>query len=376
MIYLDNNATTPPHAAVVEAMLPYLTTHYANPSSGSSAARTVVRGIERARESLATLLGCQPQELIFTSGGTEANHTAITSALALYPERKHIITAATEHDCVRQQLLWLEQHHGYSVTWLPVTTSGEISPTQVADALRPNDTALITMMFANNETGVLHPVAELAALAAEHDVFFHTDAVQAVGKCALNLAETKIHTLALSGHKFHGPKGIGALYVNRHAPFHPLLLGGGQENGRRAGTENVPGIIGLGMAAELAQSSHEWQRDAFEAALCAALPDTKINGSSAPRAPNTSNIYLPNTQAEGMMLLLEKAQISVSAGSACHTGALHPSYVLEAMGLDFTDARACLRVSFGRLNTAAEVAPTVAAIVAAAEKMRGLLTRD
>ncbi len=372
MIYLDNNATTPLDPSVFAAMRPYLETNFSNPSSGSTAARQAQRAIARAREQVANLLGCEPQEIVFTSGGTEANNAAIFSATELFPQRRHIITAATEHDAVRHYLDWLETKHGYEITRLPVTARGEVSLNQVAAAIRPQETALITIMWANNETGVLHPVSEIAALAAAQDVLFHTDAVQAVGKIPLRMNETSIHTLALSGHKFHGPKGVGALYVTRRIAFQPWLLGGGQENFRRAGTENVAGIVGLGQAAELAQASHDSLRDAFEQALRAAIPDVIINGDGAPRLPNTSHVRIPGTQAEGMMILLDKKQISVSAGSACHTGALHSSHVLEAMGIDATAARACLRISFSRLNTTSEMTTAVTAITEAAQKMRSL----
>ncbi len=373
MIYLDNNATTPMDPAVFAAMRPYLETQFANPSSSSAAARTAQRAIAHARTQVATLLGCEPREIIFTSGGTEANNTAIFSATELFPDRKHIITGATEHDAVRHYLDWLETKHGYEITRLPVSACGEISPSQVAAAIRPQQTALVTLMWANNETGVLHPVEEVADLAASHSVLFHTDAVQAVGKLPLNLRRTKIHTLALSGHKIHGPKGIGALYVNHRTAFQPWVLGGGQENFRRAGTENVAGIVGLGAAAALAMATPSSLRDEFERELNAAIPDLIINGGNVPRLPNTSNILIPGTQAEGMMILLEKQNISVSAGSACHAGALHPSHVLEAMGLDAAAARACLRISFGRMNQVIDMPHLIESFVQATQKMRALL---
>jgi cysteine desulfurase len=373
MIYLDNNATTPLHPAVFAAMRPFLETLFANPSSSSAAAREAQRAIALARKQVATLLGCEPQEIIFTSGGTEANNTAISSATELFPHRKHIVTASTEHDAVRHYLDWLEAKHGYEITRLPVSPNGEISPTQVAAVIRPGETALVTLMWANNETGVLHPIQEMAELAASHDVLFHTDAVQAVGKMPLNLRGTSIHTLALSGHKIHGPKGIGALYLNQRTAFQPWMLGGGQENFRRAGTENVAGIVGLGIAASLALETHHSLRDQFEKELHAAIPDVIINGGSAPRLPNTSNILIPGTQAEGMMILLEKHKICVSAGSACHAGALHPSHVLEAMGLDAAQARSCLRVSFSRMNRPEEITEIIQAFVQATQKMRTLL---
>lgn len=372
MIYLDNNATTPLDPRVWTALRPWLETHFANPSSGSAAAREAQRALEHARAQVATLLGCQPAEIIFTSGGTEANHAAIHSATQLFPQRKHLITAATEHAAILAPLARLEAHSGYELTRLPVNAQGEISLDELAAAIRP-DTALVTLMWANNETGVVHPVVEAAALAAAHDVLFHTDAVQAVGKWPISLHDTSVHTLALSGHKVHGPKGLGALYVNRRSGYEPWLLGGGQEQGRRAGTENVAAIVGLGQAAELALVADSSPlRDDFETALQQALPDVIFHGAETRRLPNTSHFQIPGTVAEGMMILLEKQGIIVSAGSACHTGALHPSHVLAAMGLDATAARASLRVSFGRQNTPQEMSLAVTALTAAAHKMRGL----
>lgn len=374
MIYLDNNATTPLEPNALEAMLPWLNERFVNPSSGSREARSVRGALDQSREQLARLLGCEPGEIVYTSGGTEADNTAIFSATEIYPARRHIITSVTEHDAVLKYLGWLESTRGYEITRLGVDESGDLDLHELAHRIRPNETALISLMWANNETGVVWPIADAAEIAAQHDILFHSDIVQAAGKIPLQLGETKVHYAAISGHKFHGPKGIGALYVNRHVPFHPLLHGGGQERDRRAGTENVAAIVGMGVAAE-----HAWQhlsapthtlRDYFESELRRRIPDITVNGLSATRTPNTSNVRIPGTQAEGLMILLEQKGIHVSAGSACHTGALHPSPVLAAMGLSSEQARECLRVSFSRFNTQAEVDILLDALEAATRKMR------
>ena len=376
-LYFDNNATTPLDPAVLDAMMPYLQGQYANPSSGSSAARAVHRAMEKAREEVAALVGCQPQEIIFTSGGTEANNAAIFSATEIFSERRHLISCPTEHDAVRQTLLWLEQTRGYEITWLKVNHHGQIDLKELAAAIRPGQTALLTLMWANNETGVLHPVAEAAQLAAENEVLFHTDAVQMVGKMPVKLSSTSVHSLALSGHKFHAPKGIGALCVNHRIPFRPWFHGGGQENTRRSGTENVPGIIGLGAAATLARQPPDPApsavRDSFEISLRQRFPEATILGQDAPRTPNTTNVRFPGTHAEGLMILLDRAGIAVSAGSACHTGALHPSHVLEALGLPTPAARECLRISFSRSHTHADAHALLNALTETVLKMRRTL---
>ena len=372
--YFDNNATTPLDPAVLEAMLPFLREQFANPSSGSTMARKVHGAVEKAREQVAALIGCQPGEIIFTSGGTESNNTALFSATEIFPNRRHLISAPTEHDSVRQYLQWLQETRGYDITWLKVDTQGRINLSELATAIRPGATALITLMWGNNETGVLHPVAEAAQIAADHDVLFHTDAVQVAGKIPLQLASTSIHSLALSGHKFHAPKGIGALYVNHRTPFRPWLLGGGQENQRRSGTENVPDIIGLGAAAAKALPPAPSEvRDFFETEIRRHFPDLSIHGDATPRTPNTTNLRLPGTHAEGLMILLDRQGISLSAGSACHTGALHPSHVLEAMGLSAVEAHECLRISFSRHHTREDASHLVEALAAAVGKMRRTL---
>lgn len=384
MIYLDNNATTPPDPAALEAMLPFLREHFANPSSSYLAARPVRRAVDHAREQVAALLDCEPGEIIFTSGGTEADNAAIFSAAQLFPDRKHIITCATEHDAVLNCCTWLEQTRGYEITRLGVTPDGRVNPGELAAALRPGRTALVSLMWGNNETGVLAPIAEAAALTEQAGALFHTDAVQAGGKIPLQLRGGNVHYLALSGHKFHGPKGTGVLYVNHRVAFQPWMLGGGQENNRRAGTENVAGIVATGEAAAQALQHLRapgpdpvaTRRDAFEAKLARLLPGVHFHGQNAPRTPNTSSLRIDGAEAAAMIVLLDRAGICVSAGSACHAGSGKISRVLAAMGLNRTEAAQTLRVSLSRFTTDAEIEAALAGFVSAAEKIRSLRPAD
>ena len=380
MIYLDNNATTQPDPAAVEAMLPFLRGHFANPSSGYDAAKPVRRALQTAREQTAALLGATPDEIIFTSGGTEADNAAIFSAARLYPDKKHIVTCATEHDAVLNACAWLEKHQGYEITRLPVAADGTFCMEAYRAALRPGRTALVSLMWANNETGVVAPVAAAAAFAEQAGVLFHTDAVAAGGKIPMNLENGPIHYLSLSGHKFHAPKGVGVLYVNRRVAFQPWMLGGGQENKRRASTENVAGIVALGAAAELAlrhlQSPGDATgvlRDWFEEQLETRLSGVVINGRGAPRVPNTSSVRITGCEAAAMMVLLDRAGICVSAGSACHTGSHSISHVLAGMGLSREQAAQTLRVSLSRFTTREEIAKALDHFVSAAEKVRSLM---
>jgi len=379
MIYLDNNATTPLDPLVVEAMLPFLREHFANPSSSYDAAKPVRKALTVAREQTAALLGCTPEEIIFTSGGTESDNAAIFSAARLYPDRKHIITCATEHDAVLNACAWLERHEGFEITRLSVTPDGAFSLDELTAALRPGRTALVSLMWSNNETGVLAPVNEAAALAEQAGVLFHTDAVAAGGKMQMKLEGGQIHYLSLSGHKFHAPKGVGVLYVNRRVAFHPWLLGGGQENKRRASTENVAGIVALGAAAELARRHMESGtdrtgalRDHFETELAHRLPGVSCNGQGATRAANTSSLRIAGCEAAAMMVLLDRAGICVSAGSACHTGSHSISHVLAAMGLTREQAGETIRVSLSRFTMREEVDEAIAQFVKAVEKVRSL----
>jgi cysteine desulfurase len=375
MIYLDNNATTQPDPAAVDAMLPFLREHYGNASSGHRAAQPVRRALQKAREQVATFVDCAPEEVVFTSGGTEADNAAIASAIQSYPTRRHLVTCATEHDAVLRYLQWLEESHGYAVTRLPVDANGQMSLDALADAIRPGETALVSIMAANNETGVAAPIVEAAAIAEAQGVLFHTDAVHAVGKMPMRVKESSIHYLALSGHKFHAPKGVGALIVNQRVAFRPSMLGGGQESARRAGTENIASIVALGEAASRAQddsASIGALRDFFEAELLKRVAGTTIHGQSVARSNNTSSLRIHGVEGAAMMVLLDQKGVCVSAGSACHTGSHRSSHVLAAMGLSAEAARETLRVSLSRFTTRAEIDEALMHFAAAAERVRSL----
>jgi cysteine desulfurase len=377
ILYLDNNATTAIDPAVLEAMQPFLEKYFANPSSGYRFAAQVRNAIEHAREQVAALLGCEPNEIVFTSGGTESNNTAIHSALASRPDAKHIITTAVEHSAVRNPAQHLVEH-GYDVTFLKVDRSGRISVGELSDAIRL-DTALVSVMWANNETGVIFPMEEIAEITQSKGVPLHTDAVQAAGKIAINLRETPMQFLSISGHKLHAPKGVGALYVNRRARFQPLVLGGSHENNRRAGTENAASIVGLGQAAEIAlaklrdeQTRVRALRDRFEKTLLEKVSAARVNGADAPRLPNTSSLMFDGVESEAVLLMLDQENLCCSAGSACRTGSLKPSHVLSAMGLVNEQARASLRFSFGRFNTEADLDRAVEIVPRVIGKLRAL----
>ncbi len=360
VIYMDNNATTGVAPEVLEAMLPYLKDQYGNPSSMHSFGGGVEAAVTKARTQVADLLGAKPNEIVFTSCGTESDSTAIYSALNAQPDKKHFITTRVEHPAV----LALGQHlekKGYTVTYLGVDSKGRLNLDDLAAAFT-KDTALVSVMFANNETGNLYPIEEIGRMCRERGVLFHTDAVQAVGKLPMNLAELPVDYLALSGHKLHAPKGVGALYVRRGAPFRPFLRGGHQERGRRAGTEAVPSIVALGMACELAgrhigdeNTKVKALRDTLQERLMASIPEAIINGDTEKRLPNTLNISFKYVEGEAILLLLDQYGICASSGSACTSGSLEPSHVLRAMGVPFTYAHGSLRLSLCRYNTAAEV---------------------
>lgn len=382
MIYLDNNATTPVDPLAVEAMLPFLRESFGNPSSGYAIGREAKKAVAGAREQVAALLGAQPDEIIFTSCGTEADNTAIESAIRAYPQRRHLVIAATEHDAVINYCSELEASRGYEVTVIGVDSGGRIDLSELESAIRPNETALVSLMWGNNETGVLHPIAEASAIAESKGVLFHTDAVQATGKVPINLSKLPVHYLAISGHKLHAPKGVGVLYVKKNVRFQPLLIGGGQEGRRRAGTENVPYLVALGVAAESARQHLERHatsadpvrklRDRFEAEIVRRVDGVQINGDPVHRAPNTSNIRIDGVDAAGAIILLDQRGICCSAGSACTTGALKPSHVLTAMGIPAQQARESLRISFSRFNTEAELDAALAALEATVAKLRSL----
>lgn len=360
VIYLDNNATTKVAPEVLEAMMPALTELYGNASSMHTFGGQMGRHISLARERTAELLGAQPEELIFTSCGTESDNTAIWSALETQPEKKHFITTRVEHPGVLALGGVLEKQ-GYEVTWLGVDGRGRLSLSELAQAIR-KDTALVSVMYANNETGTIFPMDSIASIVKEKGALLHVDAVQAAGKVAIDLGKTPIDYLALSGHKLHAPKGIGVLYVRRGTRFRPFLRGGHQERGRRSGTENVPYIIGLGKACELAlanmgeeQTRVAALRDRLEQGLLARIPNAVVNGDVENRLPNTSSIAFEAIEGESMLLMLDQYGICASSGSACTSGSLEPSHVLRAMGVPFTHAHGSIRFSLSRYNTEAEI---------------------
>lgn len=374
MIYLDSNATTQPAPEVVEVMLPFLREQWVNPSSGYKAARVVRRAVESARETVADWLGAEREEVVFTSCGTESINAAHVSARSLWPERRRLIIGATEHAAVLESARrWTRS--GGEVAILPVDRQGVTDLDRLADLLR-EPTALVSVMWANNETGVVAPMREIVRLAHEAGALVHSDAVQAVGKAEVNVAEVPVDFLSLSGHKFHAAKGVGALFVSRRARFQPLLEGGGQEGGRRSGTENVAGIAGMAVAARLMREHGGEQvrelRDRFEVIVRDQLPQTVVNGLGAERLGTTSSLTFPGVDAAGLLILLDKAGVACAAGSACHAAALHPSHVLEAMGLDAAHAGSTLRFSFSRYNTIAEATEAAVAVVKGVEKMRVL----
>jgi cysteine desulfurase len=358
--YFDNNATTRVAPEVIEAMLPFFTDHWGNPSSAYSFGTDVARQIEAARERVAGLIHCDPREVVFTSCGTESINTAINSAILAAPKKRHVITTAVEHSATNKYCKWLESQ-GCEVTWLPVEPDGSLDVHLLVESIRP-DTALVSIMWANNETGVVFPVEEIAAICQGHHVPFHTDAVQVAGKLKIDVASLGVDFLSLSAHKLHAPKGIGALYVKRGTPFHPMVLGGQQERGRRGGTENAPYIAAFGRAAELAieniadeNTRVRRMRDRLEEGILKSIPQSARNGSRTDRLPNTSNIAFANVEAEAILLLLNQLGICASSGSACTTGSLQPSHVLSAMGLPAALARGSIRLSLGKYNTEEEV---------------------
>jgi cysteine desulfurase len=354
-VYLDNNATTQSAPEVVAAMLPFFAEHYGNPSSMHTFGGRVKAPLDQARAQVAELLGASPEEIIFTSCGTESDNTAIMSALRCFPNKRHVVTTRVEHPAVLNFCQNLAGR-GYEVTFLPVDRQGNLDLGQVQEAIR-EDTAIVSVMWANNETGVVFPVEEIAKLAKAKGALFHTDAVQAVGKVPINLRQTAIDLLALSGHKLHTPKGTGVLYVRKGTPFVPYVMGGHQEHGRRAGTENVPYIIGIGRAAQLAAERMADEntrvkalRDRLEQGLLK-VESTMINGDPARRLPNTTSVSFEYVEGESILLMLSDLGVCASPGSACTSGSLEPSHVLRAMGVPFTAAHGSIRFSLSYYNT-------------------------
>ena len=359
-IYFDNNATTAIAPEVREAILPYLGEFYGNPSSMHTFGGQVADAVESARETMANLLGASPDEIIFTSCGSESDNAAIWSAIQTQPEKRHLITTRVEHPAILSVMQHWERQ-GYRVTYLGVDNKGRLDLDEYAAALTP-DTALASIMFANNEVGNIYPIQRMAEMAKEKDVLFHTDAVQAVGKTPIDLAHLPADMLSLSGHKLHAPKGIGVLYVRKGVRFRPFLRGGHQEKGRRAGTENVPYIVGLGAAAKLAADHMQEERvnvallrDRLEQGLLERIPDCMVNGDVENRLPNTTNIAFKNVEGEAILLMLDRLGVCASSGSACTSGSLEPSHVLRAMGVPFTYAHGSIRLSLSRYSTQEEV---------------------
>ncbi|MEP7015027.1 MAG: aminotransferase class V-fold PLP-dependent enzyme [Verrucomicrobiota bacterium] len=355
IIYLDNNATTQLDPAVVEKMMPFLVEFYGNPSSGYQFGARVRKAIDLAREQVAAMLGCEPTEIVFTSCGTESNNAAINAAVQFEPRGKHIITSAVEHSAVRRHCEDLAKY-GCEVTFLGIDVDGNVDLAELKQAIRAQ-TAIVSLMWANNETGILFPVEEAAQICREKGVTFHTDAVQAAGKIPIQLRDTAINFLSISAHKFHGPKGVGILYVNRRARFRPTIIGGSQENGRRAGTENVASIVGMGQAAERAveclpeeETRVRAMRDRFEKGISERIKGALVNGARAARLPNTSSVSFDGIESNGALLLLDRHRLCCSAGSACKTGSNDGSHVLRAMALSEERIRGSLRFSFGRFN--------------------------
>jgi cysteine desulfurase len=377
IIYLDNNATTQLDEAVIAEMLPFLTEYYGNPSSGYRFGRQVRGAIDLARERVAALLGCEPGEIVFTSCGTESNNAAVNSALQLDPNRRHVVTTAVEHSATRRHCEIVAKSGG-SVTVVGVNPDGLLDLEELESAITPQ-TAIVTVMWANNETGVLFPVEKIAEIARRKRVLFHTDAIQVVGKTLIRLGEMQLNSLALSAHKLHGPKGVGALYVNKRSAFKPLLIGGSQENNRRGGTENVASIVALGKAAECAATSLAEEegrvrsmRDRFENGILERVPDTSVNGDRAARLPNTSNLSFCGVESDAALLMFDRHQLCCSAGSACRTGALESSHVLRAMNVPAERARGSMRFSFGRFNTDADIDKALEIIPAVISKLRAM----
>lgn len=376
-LYLDNNATTAVAPEVRDEMLPYLTDHYGNPSSMHTFGGQLASKVREARVKTAALIGADPEEIVFTSCGTESDNTAIMSALEIYPRRRHIITTRVEHPAVYNFCKHLGRK-GYRVTYLPVDSRGRLSMDAFAKAL-DDDTAVVSIMYANNETGVIFPIEEIGALLRERGVLFHTDAVQAVGKLPIDTKTLPVDMLSLSGHKLHAPKGVGALYIRKGTRFHPYIIGGHQEHGRRAGTENVASIIGLGKACELAarhlddeRTSVSRLRDKLEKALLERCPDPRINGDTEHRLPNTTNISFEYVEGEAILLRLDEYGICASSGSACTSGSLEPSHVLRAMGVPFTAVHGSIRFSLSRYTTDGEIDRVIEVLPPIIDELRSL----
>ncbi|MGH9729738.1 MAG: cysteine desulfurase NifS [Candidatus Acidiferrales bacterium] len=377
-VYLDYNATTPVAPEVLAAMLPFFTEGYGNASSIHSAGQNARAAVETARQSVAALIGAKPSEIVFTGGGTEADNLAILGFVAaMRREKKHLICSTIEHSAVRNTIEALEKQ-GIEVTWVPVSSSGTVDPEDVRRALRP-ETVLITVMHANNELGTIQPIAEIGRIAFESNVYFHTDAVQSAGKIPIDVNELKVDFLSLSAHKLYGPKGVGALYVRESTPLEPILFGGTHERDRRPGTENVPGIVGLGKAAEIARAHLPVDaervaalRNRFEEGVLSRVPESRINGVRSRRVPNTVNITFPHAESESLVIAFDLQGVQCSGGAACSSGAVLPSHVLHAIGLPRDEAKSTLRFSLGRFTTPEDVDYALEIIPSVVERLRAL----
>jgi len=386
-VYLDHNATTPVEPEVLDAMLPYFSAEFANAASIHTPGQRARAAVETAREQVAALLGARPQEIVFTSGGTESDNHAIFGIVRNAPgASKHVITTQIEHEAVLNACQALEKEGGNTagnrpaieVTYLPVDSSGLVDPEALRDAIRPQ-TALISVMHANNELGTVQPLDKFGKIAAQNDIYFHTDAVQSAGKIPLNVNALGVDLLAISGHKIYAPKGIGALYIRGGTRLRQLLYGGHHQRGFRPGTENVPGIVGLGKAAEMARQSLAEDavrvsalRDDLERGLLARVPQARANAAAAPRTPNTSNMTFPGIEGEALIIALDLKGLACSTGAACSSGAVEPSHVLTAIGLPPEEARASIRFSLGRHTAPAEIAFALDVVPAAVAQLREL----
>ncbi|MDR3319465.1 MAG: cysteine desulfurase NifS [Desulfovibrio sp.] len=375
--YFDNNATSAVAPEVLEAMLPYLRDLYGNPSSMHTFGGQVASAVFQARSRIAALLGADPEEIIFTSCGSESDSTAVWSALQTQPEKRHLLTTRVEHPAILNVAQYWERQ-GYRVTYLDVDDKGRINQDEYLRTLT-SDTALISVMFANNEVGNIYPIQRMAEAAKKNGVLFHTDAVQAVGKTPIDLSHMPVDMLSFSGHKIHAPKGIGVLYARKGVRFRPFLRGGHQERGRRAGTENVPYIVGLGMAAKLAGEHIQEDRidmarlrDKLEQGIVARVPDCLINGDTENRLPNTTNIAFKNVEGEAILLMLDRLGICASSGSACTSGSMEPSHVLRAIGVPFNYAHGSVRLSLSRYTTEEEVDYVIEHLPGIVENLRAI----
>jgi cysteine desulfurase len=376
-IYFDNNATTAVAPEVLDKMLPYLRELYGNPSSMHTFGGRLHRKIEDARSKVAQLVGADPEEVIFTSCGTESDNTAIMSAVESFPQKRHIITTRVEHPAVLNFCRHLARK-GYRVTFLPVDNQGRLNIDELRKSI-DDDTLVVSVMYANNEVGNVFPVSEIGEILRERRILFHTDAVQAAGKIPIDLKQLPADMLSLSGHKLHAPKGIGVLYVRKGTRFYPYIIGGHQENGRRAGTESIASIVGLGKACELAMSTISEEiiylrklRDKLENALLRSCPDVRINGDVGSRLPNTTNLSFEYVEGEAILLRLNEFGICASSGSACTSGSLEPSHVLRAMGVPFTAIHGSIRFSLSRYNTEAEIDKVIEVMPAIIKDLRQL----